>query len=462
MNDFAMRRLILAVIGALMFAGLFAAAPAALARPASVCQPNGTGCAKAGNYSGLNALISSDYNGFQVVWTSSVVHPYSSGVPVLWTAYVTYTNIGSSPLDLGCPGAWPNASNVAGVMAGGSGDDGLVRAASTTCSQNPGLDVTVQPSRTFTAFATFQNVPWPGSTVTVEWGDAGSSPPVYPFVAAFPADPNGIWAGYVARTGDAATQVNGSFVVPKVTCAKGESSTSAFWVGISNSAGNGTIAQDGVSAFCYKGKPGYYLWWEAWGRPAAEGGANEVPVLNTNARGASVAPAVCRKPSLKLTGKQVPTLAELAFLVANKCLTPIKPGYDINLAVTVSPDSYAFFGGYVAQTHFELNTTQSFSNAAVGGAEWIVEHPTAFHDSGLSKFGEVTFTKCYVYAGDNGTPAQPVSAFRGLQLILDYDVSPLGPDFGYSTAAAPGPLSPVTSNGNGAQDGFNVTWYNRG
>jgi len=54
MNDLPMRRLILTVIAALMLTGLFAAAPAAVARRASVCQPNGTGCAKAGTYSGLN------------------------------------------------------------------------------------------------------------------------------------------------------------------------------------------------------------------------------------------------------------------------------------------------------------------------------------------------------------------------------------------------------------------------
>jgi hypothetical protein len=456
-----MRRVIFAVIAALTLIGLFAAAPAAIARPASVCQPNGTGCAKAGTYPGLNALISSDYTGFKVVWTSSVVHPYSSGVPVLWTAYVTYTNIESSPLALGCPGAWANAANVAEVMAGGSGDDGLVHASSTNCSQDPGQDVTVRPGGTFTAFATFGNVPWPGSTVTIEWGGAGSSAAVYPFVPPITNFPNPGWAGYLAQTGDAATQVNGSFVVPKVRCAKGESSTAGFWVGVSNSAGDSTIAQDGVAAFCYKGKSGYYLWWEAYGRPAAQGGGQEVPVLNTNVRGVSVAPAVCGK-SPKFTGTRAPTLAQLVFLVDNRCVTPVKPGYDINLAVAVSPDSYAFFGGYVAQTHFELNTTQTFRNVAVGGAEWVAEHPN-LHVSGLSDFSEITFTKCYVYAGDNDSPAEPISAFKGLRLILAYDAREnlLG-QLTYKTAAAPGPLSRVTGNGNGTQDGFNVTWYNRG
>jgi hypothetical protein len=29
-----------------------------------------------------NALISSNYTGFKVVWTSSIMQPYSSGVPI--------------------------------------------------------------------------------------------------------------------------------------------------------------------------------------------------------------------------------------------------------------------------------------------------------------------------------------------------------------------------------------------
>jgi hypothetical protein len=62
----------------------------ATASQASVCQGNGTGCAKAGTYPGPNALISNNYTGFTVVWAKSVVQPYSSGVPLYWTAYMTY------------------------------------------------------------------------------------------------------------------------------------------------------------------------------------------------------------------------------------------------------------------------------------------------------------------------------------------------------------------------------------
>jgi hypothetical protein len=174
-----MKRLIVIVAALLTLTGVSVAT--ATASEASVCQPNGTGCTKAGTYPGPNAVISNDYTGFKVIWTKSVVQPYSSGVPLYWTAYMTYTNIGSSTLTLGCPGDWANASYVSEYMSGGSGDDGTVSADSTNCSQNPGEAISVPPGGTFTASATFHNVPWPGSAVSITWGGAGASPNVYPF-----------------------------------------------------------------------------------------------------------------------------------------------------------------------------------------------------------------------------------------------------------------------------------------
>ncbi len=152
------------------------------APPATVCEPDGTGCTKAGTYAGPNAVINSDLSGvFKVVWTESVVQPYSSGVPLYWTAYITYTNFSSSDQTLSCPGDWPDASFVAENMSGGKGDDGTVPAQSTTCSEDPDLAVTVPPGGTHTSFATFHNVPWPGSAVALQWGDVGMSAYVYPF-----------------------------------------------------------------------------------------------------------------------------------------------------------------------------------------------------------------------------------------------------------------------------------------
>jgi hypothetical protein len=150
---------------------------------ASVCQPDGAGCTAAGTYSGPDALINSDYSGFKVVWTESVVQPYSSGVPLYWTAYMTYTNVSGNTLDLVCPGAWAAAGYVVEFMSGGNGDDGSVAAGTTNCSQDPSQDVAVAPGGSFTSWATFHNVPWPGSAVAIHWGDAGASPAVYPFTS---------------------------------------------------------------------------------------------------------------------------------------------------------------------------------------------------------------------------------------------------------------------------------------
>jgi lysophospholipase L1-like esterase len=161
-----------------------ATTPSAGGSPMSVCHGNGSGCTKAGTYPGLNAVINRDDEGFSVVWTASVVQPYSSGVPLSWIADVTYTNVTSGTLDLTCPGDWPDASYVSEWMSGGSGDDGGVAASTTACSQDPDLDVAIQPGGTYLSTATFENVPWPGSAVSLHWGDVGSSAAVNPFRAA--------------------------------------------------------------------------------------------------------------------------------------------------------------------------------------------------------------------------------------------------------------------------------------
>lgn len=86
-----------------------------------------------------------------------------------------------------CPGPWASPGYVVEYMSGGSGDDGSVAAETTNCSQDPGEDVAVAPGGTFTTWATFHNVPWPGSAVAIHWGDAGVSPAVYPFGTSEPS-----------------------------------------------------------------------------------------------------------------------------------------------------------------------------------------------------------------------------------------------------------------------------------
>jgi len=175
-----MKKILTALAAANALAGFIILAAPPTAALASACQGNGTGCTKAGSYT-KKSVINSNYNGFNVVWTSSVVPSYST-IPSPWTVYITYTNVTSSALTLGCPGDWVNASYVWEELSGGSGDTGGgVAASSTTCSQNPGLNATVKPGHHYTTFATFGNVPWPGTEVAIMWGDAGTSPYIYPF-----------------------------------------------------------------------------------------------------------------------------------------------------------------------------------------------------------------------------------------------------------------------------------------
>jgi hypothetical protein len=145
-----------------------------------VCQPDGTGCTKGGSYPDPDALISRDYLVFVVTWTSTYVQSYSSGVPTSWTVGVTYQNESSSPYTLNCTGEG-DAANVEERMSGGDGDDGTVAASNTTCSENPNWTATVPPGGTVSITATFGNVPWPGSAVTLQWGGVGTSGAIYPF-----------------------------------------------------------------------------------------------------------------------------------------------------------------------------------------------------------------------------------------------------------------------------------------
>jgi hypothetical protein len=154
---------------------------------ASVCEPNGAGCTQAGTYPGPNALINSDFGGFQVVWTESVVQPYSSGVPLYWTAYATYTNLESSTLSLSCPSQVDDLNADQEHMSGGSRDDGTVGASSTTCTDNPNWSAEVPAGGTAEVYTTFHNVPWPGSAVSLTWASAGTTAYVYPFQASSPA-----------------------------------------------------------------------------------------------------------------------------------------------------------------------------------------------------------------------------------------------------------------------------------
>jgi hypothetical protein len=70
------------------------------------------------------------------------------------------------------------------------------------------------------------------------------------------------WSGY-AVTGPtgSVSDVTGSWVVPAVTCATGETSYAAFWIGIDGDASR-TVEQIRTDADCQQGVPTYYAWFE--------------------------------------------------------------------------------------------------------------------------------------------------------------------------------------------------------
>jgi hypothetical protein len=175
------KRIFPALAAAIAIAGFIIVAAPPITALASVCQGNGTGCTQAGTYP-ENAVINSNYGGFDVVWAESVVASYpSGGIPVKWTAYVHYINESSSTLTLTCSGG-PGNSGILENLSGGSGDtNGYVAASSSQCSQNPSLVVNVPPGGTDTDWAVFGNVPWPGTSVSLTWPNVGTSPNIYPF-----------------------------------------------------------------------------------------------------------------------------------------------------------------------------------------------------------------------------------------------------------------------------------------
>ena len=239
----------------------------AIASSASVCQSGGTGCTPAGVYPGPDIVINSHYGGFKVVWTKSVVQPYSSGVPLYWTAYITYTNTSNSIRTLACPA--PGTQAISEHMSGGSGNDGTVNASSSNCTQHPGQTVIVLPGHSYTDQATFHNVPWLGSAVAITWGNVGTSSYVHPFESIVTAE----WSGYgvyPSVQGDTLKHVSALWAVPKVTCpTKGISSHGAWgpraavWVGLTGTldsvytTGNAYLPQIGTNSKCVSGKPQY-------------------------------------------------------------------------------------------------------------------------------------------------------------------------------------------------------------
>jgi Peptidase A4 family len=96
------------------------------------------------------------------------------------------------------------------------------------------------------------------------------------------------WSGY-AVTGPAGSvsDVTGSWVVPSVTWAAGETSYASFWIGIDgDSLSSPTLEQIGTISSCRNGIPTYYAWFEFF--PRLSRIIRRVPVVPGDAIAAEV------------------------------------------------------------------------------------------------------------------------------------------------------------------------------
>jgi hypothetical protein len=150
------------------------------------------------------------------------------------------------------------------------------------------------------------------------------------------------WAGY-ALSGAEYTSVQASWTVPTARCDSGQSSMSAFWVGLGGFSPNATgVEQVGTTSNCdAKGSPSYFAWYELFPQPAV-------------------------------------------------FIGPVNPGDTINASVSFADGSYTL----------QLNDFSATVEAAGDNtsAEWITEAPATCTQTfshckplPLTDFGSVTF-----------------------------------------------------------------------
>lgn len=209
------------------------------------------------------------------------------------------------------------------------------------------------------------------------------------------------WSGYAALD-QGFRSVTGSWQVPAVTCPGTATTYSSQWIGI-DGAQDGTVEQDGTESDCIDGVPTYDAWYEMYGDPAVNNGA-EVEISPSIDR---VSPGDAMTASVGLTGSTW-TLA----------ISDTTAGWQYSIPIA-SPSP----------------APQQSS------AEWIVERPGVNGSlSSLADFGTAAFTGA---AATDAAASGPISAFNYLPIEMD--------DSNNAVLATPGPL------GSGGA-GFTATW----
>lgn len=168
------------------------------------------------------------------------------------------------------------------------------------------------------------------------------------------------WAGYAASSSAGTfSSVSASWAQPSVTCTDGETSYSAFWVGLDGYRSS-TVEQIGTSSDCRNGAATYYAWFEAYPKKAG------------------------------------------------LCSITIGPGDEIDATVAYGSGGFTLTltGGSGTCT----TTAKATPHLQRASAEVIVEAPSSNHGPrgtlGLADFGTVSFTDATVN-GDALSSADP-------------------------------------------------------
>jgi hypothetical protein len=209
--------------------------------------------------------------------------------------------------------------------------------------------------------------------------------------------------------GETYSAVNGSWVVPAVTCNSTAPAVYYQWVGI-DGWGSNSVEQVGTGTECVGGQASYFMWYEMYGSNVNNGN----PVF----------------PGYHTT-------------------YTVNVGDSVNASVTVTNSVWT-----LRITDVTANWTFSQNFSSIGmtpyqhSAEWIYEYPPVVGGSTTSipSFGEAAFTNCSVVAnGVAGPMISPTNAYNTLGVMIMLS----GTDW-----ASPGPPN---SAGTGFVDIWNPT-----
>jgi len=180
------------------------------------------------------------------------------------------------------------------------------------------------------------------------------------------------WSGYADddTSGNAYSEVSGTWVEPSITCGAQEQSLAAFWVGIDGYS-DSTVEQDGTLAQCDDGSIFYYTWWEMY------------PTNTAQIIGTTVSPGDTIVASV------------------------VQSGANYTLSLTDASDSADSF-----------TTTQSCTDCTNSSAEWIAEAPTSVSSNeivSLSDFRDWSLSNASV---KSGSKAGVISTFPDDQITM--------------------------------------------